>query len=269
MTLPFETFLTAICAQIKELNSNEFQKIYAVTGPVESQLAHDILVAHGFDAKIYHEAGKASKLYITNPTTGTPEQLAQTFNAALAYARSLKSMKLSLDELTANPALQAQYSVTIANMQPSGKQIVIQVAPAVAQPQIQQAPAAPAQPQYAAASAVRTAAVATPKARGPKPKSHYEELSAGPAVGKVMHAGRIAADGSTKEETWSKRMFLYLTGNMATSSFAALTMLVIIAVLFTFFIMGKSFLCPDFGSMKRNHSWYCQMMVGGNDEQQQ
>lgn len=269
MALQIDDVLTAICTEVNPFHANDFQKVYALGDSTEAKLAFDVLVAYGFVAKVYHTPGKPSKLYVAHPTQPA-EQLENTLAAALAYATTLKQIKQNLDQLCSQsvPALQSNtYTMTFVNMQPTGKQIMIQVVPpAGAEANVQansaggsldtQATEAAAPDQQAAAKTAATPPKVVKKIR--KAKNPYEDdFAAGPAVGKGFYPTKIAPEGGRQEESLRKRMMLLVFGNMATSSFATLMWLVLIFVLFSLFVFAKAFICYDFVAKKKN-AWYCR-----------
>jgi len=256
MTIQAEDILHTICSSVKETNSNGTQVIFALEPAKEAALAFEILVAYGFDAKIYHTPEKPSKLYLTRR-----EIAPEIMQHALAYAKTLHQIKGNLDGLL--PALPAQdFTVHFMHMPPAGKQILVQISPAsgTAAPTAQPAVAAPV------ASVSRPVAAPAP-ARGKKPQAQEDILTAGPSVAKTNYAKTLGSD-ATRKDTVTKRLFFYLTGNITASSFAMFVMVAILGIIFSLFIFAKAFICPDFASMKKNHSWYCSLFVKEDDSQQ-
>jgi len=264
MTVQIEDIISAICIRFEAAHTNDFQTVYTVTDAKEAKLAFDVLVTFGFDAKVYHDDNKPSKLYVT---LAENDALAMNkISDALAYANSLSQIKQILDSLCADEVLAAQlpdYIITFSNAQSSGKQINIQINQAekrstpfasakVSAPQPLQRPAQPVQ--------------ARPKRMAQKVAGPEEEtISSGPALTQRTYPGQIKPP-EAESDTLTHQVSLYLRGNIATSSFAALSLIIFLALLFGLFVSAKTFLCPDFAleEGKRNHSWYCKQE--GDDE---
>jgi|GEM_PF-2441644 len=265
MTLQIEDLLSTLCTEVSLSLANDFQKVYGLMDSAEAKLAFDVLVAYGFAAKVYHTPGKPSKLYVAHSTLPA-EQLQNVLSAAIAYAQTLKQIKANLDQLCNQsvPSLHsAIYTMTFVNMQPSGKQIIIQVTPPAgteANVQPNSSTAGPEGTEAAPVQAVaKAAAVAAPtRKKVRKVKNPYEDdFAAGPAVGKGFYPTKIAPEGGRAQESMRKRIILLMFGNMATSSFATLMWLVLLFILFSFFVFAKAFICYDFVA-KKNNSWYCR-----------
>jgi len=248
MTIRAYDIIAKVCSDFKEVGSNNLQVIYEITNTKEARLAYDILVTHGFDAKIYSSPQKTAKLYVTHPTTDLPG-----LEDALTYAEKLNNIRHELDDLPAQ-----NYTLYFTNTPPAGKQILIQITSA--------ASPSPA-PRFAVSAApqiMTSKPTAQPKGRR-KAAPEEDSIATGPAVAKASYAKVLGEDGDRKD-TLRKRIFLYFTGNMATSSFAFMVMVVGLGLLFSFFVFAKAFICPDFASMKRNHSWYCSMFVSDDEK---
>lgn len=275
MTTTLEDILQALCSEVTLTLTNDFQKVYTVSTPFDAKLAHEVLVVFGLDVKVYHQADKASKLYITHPRY-SPEQLARIYDTALAYARAIKSVQSTINALcTQNEAVLSQmdYNMTFHKGQGNAKQLVIQMAPAGDNlkvqlessdaPQPAATPTAPAAPQAAAGAASTTSSVMAAsqaraaKYRAAKRTDHYEELSAGTAVGRGHYPGKLSAEGEAKANSTQRRMAILLFGNMTQGSYPMLIMTVMLALLFSIFVMMKGFMCADLAVAKKNKAWYC------------
>lgn len=269
MAIQFEDVISALCTESSQSHANDFQRVFALSTPLEAKLVFEVLVACGFDVKVYHQAGQPSKLYISNPTMPAGK-LEHQLAAALVYARALKQIKVNIDHLcSGNEALisSMDYNIAFVNTQPNGKQILIQMIPGnsgdtAAQPGEQPEAASAAAPQAAAAAA---AAPAQPRYKyGEKPKGHYEELSSGPAVGRGNYPGKLSIEGEAQQNSLKRRIMLYLFGNAATSSFALFLMIVFLGIIFSVLVFARAIVCPDFAVANQNKAWYCK--IGKEDE---
>ncbi|NBO20314.1 MAG: hypothetical protein EBV03_14055, partial [Proteobacteria bacterium] len=278
MSTTLEDVLNCICTEVALTLTNDFQKVYTVSTPFDAKLAHEVLVVFGLDVKVYHQADKPSKLYVTHPRFSA-EQLARIYGAALTYARAMKTIQSTVNDLcTQHEAAVSvmDYNITFHKGQGNTKNLLIQMTPSSdgmkAQlessdtppaPQASPAQSGPAAPQQPAAAANSTSAVmAASQARAAKYRvakrtDHYEELSAGTAVGRGNYPGKLTAEGEAKANSVKRRAALMMFGNMTMGSFPMLVMTVILAVIFSIFVMMKGFMCADLAVAKKNKAWYC------------
>ncbi len=264
MSITLEDILNSICSEVTLSHTNDFQKVFSLSTPLEAKLAFEVLVVYGLDVKVYHAADKPSKLYITHPTQ-SQAQIDKIYAAALAYAKTLKQIKLSVESLCKdNEAALAAVDYNIAFLKGTGaaKQIVVQIVPsndaqAMAQGTAVEAPAAASAPSPAASAAVASGQVKVVRKYGEKPKSHYEELSSGPAVGRGNYPGKLSADGEAQANSVRRRMGLVVFSNMTTSSFATFIIAIIVGIFLSVFVMMKGFICPDLAVANKNRAWYC------------
>lgn len=269
MAYEFEDILKAICTEVTPSHANDFQKIYMLDTSVEAKLAYDVLIAFGFEAKVYHTPEKPSKLYISNPKNPS-EQFQQQFQAAIAYAHTLKKIKSSLDDLCEEDIAIAKangFTISFVNSQPAGKQILIQVSqdatsalssPSETAPsptRNEHSSAAPSNPMPAGVTKISS----SQKRVGKKMKRPKEDddFASGPAVGRGLYPAKILPEGGTRKHTLRQRIMLRMFGNFATSGYATLMWLVVAGVLFSFFVFAKGWLCYDFVA-KKNNAWYCK-----------
>ncbi len=249
MAIPFEDLLSILCARFEPQHANEFQLVYAIDDAAEAKLAYDVLIAYGFDAKVYHDAQKGSKLYITPPGDASPQQ---KFTQALAYARALKQIKSSLDVLNQDPALVApEYHMTFANTPGGQKQLSVTLSQQLTVTSATQSK--PATPRPAARPA--PAAKRVPVNRKDKEE---ENFLGGPSLGKRYYPGKLNEQAKKEQDSPLRQIMLYMTGNAATGGTIVMFIVAVIAILFTLFVFAKSFLCPDFATAKKNVAWYCQ-----------
>jgi hypothetical protein len=259
MAIQFEDILAVLCPSGFELkHATDFQKHYLVADDKEAKLAFDVLVSYGFDVKVYpDEETSGAKLYITlgGAEQATTEE--QRMLASMAYGNALGDIKLRLDALCEQESAILQspnYTLTFANAAQGAKQILITVSPAVA---VVAAPVQSAgQPQQAQA-----ATAARPAVRKVVKKKEDDGFNQGPAIAKQLYTGKPGNKGGQGEpDDFRQRMFLFITGNLATGGAGVLGMGVLLFVLFSFFVLAKSFLCPDFAVEKKNENraWYCK-----------
>ena len=266
MTTQIEQILTILCSSVQQTLSNDFQAVFLLSSSLEARLAFDVMLSHGFDVKAYPQDDNTTKLYITHPTWPAA-QLQSTLDGAKAYAVALKGIQQNLDQMCsdAEPILGAlNYQMSFANSQANSKQLIVQISPMGA---AVVAPPAPVSVASAPIPAVKSAPGAAKSKY--KYKAQRDEFSSGPAVGRASYPGSKNSDSGAPEETLKRRIMLYIFGNMATSSYAMLIMVIILGMIFSLFVFAKAFLCPDFASMKHSNAWYCQNSNGSNEQQQQ
>ena len=248
MAIKLEDILNSICTEVALSHENEHQKVYSVATPLESKLAYEVLTVFGLDVKVYHQADKPSKLYVTHPNIA-PAQLEKVYGGALAYAKTLKQIKLSLESMCEeNVAVLSAVDYNIAFLKGQGrsKQILVQIMPSEDARALAAAPGSAEAPAILAASAaasVNAPARATTRKYGEKPKTHYEELSSGPAVGRGNYPGKLSAEGEAQQNSLRRRI--------------TFIMAIIAGILFSVFVMMKGFLCPDLAVANKNKAWYC------------
>lgn len=246
-----EGILGALCDQVEEAPAGGAQRVFLIDDDIAAKLAFEVLVAFKIEAKVYHEDLR-SKLYVAQ---SPPANFAA--DDAMVYARALRRIKDTVDLLeTELDGDIADYSIAFANAQPTGKQILIQIKEPSASGVQSAAAHGPQRP--AAAPLAANPKLARKKALAAK-AAHQKAFGGGPALGKKYPKFMGGADA--RQDTLTKRAILYVTGNAATSGFAFLMMVVVVlAVLFSLFVMSKSFLCPDFATAKSKQSqaWYCQ-----------
>ena len=261
MTTQIEDILNATCSSVKLTLSNDFQRVFVLSTASEAQLAFDILVTYGFDVKVYPQEDNTSKLYISHPTLSSA-QLEKTLTTAKAYADTLKQVKISLDQLCNNePAVGAvEYNLTFANLQPASKQIMIQISPA------RDVSVKVVDPDIVPVTNPTALAAARMSASRRNDKKDDGGFASGPAVGRGPVPGTPKEDVANEKMSLKRRIMLYIFGNMATSSYAALIMAIILGAVFSLFVFAKGFLCPDFASMQSS-AWYCKSS-GDNDSKQ-
>lgn len=258
MSIQFEDILKVLCPSGFELkHTTDFQKHFSVTDEKEAKLAFDVLVSYGFDVKVYpDEETSGAKLYVTLSNAEQAATDEQRLLASMAYGNALRDIKLRLDALCHDESATLQtpnYTLTFANAVQGAKQILITVSPAAA---TYSAPAqAAGQPQAQAASAAR------PVVRKVVKKKEDDGFNQGPAIAKQLYTGKPGNKGGQGEpDGFRQRMFLYITGNIATGGAGVIVMAIVLFVLFSFFVLAKSFLCPDFAVEKKNENraWYCK-----------
>jgi len=259
---PLEAVLAALCTLLTLRQSNDFQDVYVAGDRIEAKLACDVLVAYGFDAKLYHE-DDVSVLYLKRPAPDA--SLESRFAGALAYAIMLKRIKHAMDsarDSDAEALEMTDYSIGFANIPSTGvKQITLQTVPvAVA---VQNQPVAPAQPvasrdfppaaaQLSDAKRLRSEKLAHKKQR----QKELEAFTGGSALAK-SYPGQRSRKPQDEPDGLLRQLNLYIRGNMATAVMAFFTLVIMpMVVAFTLFVMAKSVLCPDLATVKSN-AWYC------------
>lgn len=256
MPIAFEDLLSTLCSEFEAQHATDFQKTYLIADAREAKLTFDVLITGGFEAKLYPDPAKGAKLYITLPTTDDAP-LQQKWAAVMAYARTLSGITDTLDAMCDDEAAalpSVDYSITFANVPPQNKQINIMLMSQAAQPAASSTLTPP--------PAARAAAAAQPVVRKKlkkKKKKQDDGFNSGPALGKHYYPASLGDKAQNEQNSLKRQLFLYVTGNIATGSYAVLAVIIAVAILFTFFMLAKGFLCPDFATakIKQNHAWYC------------
>ncbi len=256
MAIQFEDLLAVMCPGFELKHATDFQKNFSVADEKAAKLAFDVLVSFGFDAKVYRdEENNSSKLYITLPAADiNPQFVEQRLQSALAYGKALKDIKDRMDTLCRDDATVLQspsYVLTFTNA-PQGKQLLVGINSAAAV----NTPLQPVQPQRPAAQPAQANRPVATKPAGKKgAKKEDDGFNQGPSIAKQLYGKE---EGS--EDDLRRRIFLYVTGNMATGGAGMMAAIIVMFVLFSFFVLAKGFLCPDFAVEKKNvnRAWYCE-----------
>jgi hypothetical protein len=262
MPAQFEDILSALCSEVNLNHANEAQKTFLLNDTKEARLACDVLVAYGFDAKLYPEEN-ASKLYITLPPPDQAVATEQKITAAMAHAISLKQIKQNLDTLYRDSGSTLQspdYTIAFVDTVSAGKQMIVNFTPSVVRPVVAPAPPpapAPAPRPEAPKKPATDVKKVDPKVRG-KGKDRDAFLYGGTAVGQNLP--KDAGGRNTKEDNVWNYIYNYVTGHAVAAMSAVLTLIILIIVFYTVMTFAKAFLCPDFATekAKRNHAWYCE-----------
>jgi hypothetical protein len=231
----FQTILEALCSSVSVLSSNETQTVFSLTTPKEAQLAYDLLIAHGFDVRVYHEPDM-SKFYVNQPAAADTGKLA----AALAYAHTLLDVVDSLDGSET-----ADYKVSFFQSPGMGKQITITFptdnAATTTAPTLQTV-ARPATPRPT------TSPYSAARPRKVRRRSHA--MMSGPAIAKKsMFVNKRGI------RAW---LHNYFVSNVAESFYAFILMFFLAIATVSILIASKGFLCPDIAHEKSNE-WYCNI----------
>lgn len=262
MPMQFEDLLNVLCPGFELKHETGFQKHFLVADEKAAKLAFDVLVSFGFDAKVYHDdENNAAKLYITLPAKDTdPAMVEEKLSAAIAYGKALKDIKNRMDSLCHDDAetlKKPSYTLTFANSAQSGKQIVIAVSTAAANQPLATPTAPPVQAPRPAVAAQAQRSVIRKKNQK---KGDDDGFNQGPSIAKNLYSGPGKKKDARPEDDWRRRAFLYVTGNMATGGAGVMAAVIVLFVLFSFFVLAKGFLCPDFAVEKKdvNRAWYCE-----------
>jgi len=245
--------MTATCPQVQELletlclevslsNENDSQCIFLLGTAPQAQLAYDVLVAHGLDARLYPENGTA-KLYITKPIA------ADKLTAAITHAETLGDIMDAMEASGSN-----DYRISFANTPSLGKQISIFFPPPTTATTV--------------APALQTTASLTrqlpPPAQRPMTGNKHMRrrkkaafLAAGPALAKKSLLGG-KRDGDDLNLKLSGQIKNFFISNFFESFYAFLIMVFLAIFTVSIFITFKGYLCFDLATTE-NNAWYCSL----------
>jgi hypothetical protein len=237
--------LAAICTQVEMLPGKDFQSVFFLDDAAEAAIAFDVLIAHGFDAKIYPQDSGA-KLYVT-PPENTPH-LDQNLRSALAYAHGLKRIKLDMDAITAQDDGGNSYRLSFSspNKLSKDKRIVIDIA---------------------AESELVAHPVSTPDYQPPAPLRQSQKRQSKPITEDIFGAGPTVAqqalfqqykkqERNRKPDGLARQLTNFLKGQATSTFFWVIAYTLILAGLYSIFVLSRAYLCPDF-AVERKHVWYC------------
>lgn len=253
MTVTYEDILTAICTEVKPLSANDSQLTYALNNPKEAQLAYDILAAHGFDVRVYHEAQQASKLYIARAANDPP---AYKLDSAYHYAATLKEILGTMGESD-----NGDYQMTFSNTPTQGKQISIYFPPA----KTETTKPSPSSRTLAANSNTKFNAPAPKKSYVMRKPKKSEVFETGPALAKKYPFGiqPVKQEEGPGIKTW---LSTYVFSNFAESVYTFLGMAFTLLIIFSIIVTLRGFVCPDLATNK-SKAWYCNLSASSEDEQ--
>ena len=260
--MKFEDIISTLCTKAELRNASDFQKVFVIHDAREARLAFDVLTAYGFETKVYPEDGE-SKLYITNPKADDTT-LPARFAAVTAYAAALRRIKGELDLLCQSAAetLQSpEYSLSFVNLPASGgKQLLINVLPAVAVTTAAQPPTQPvAAPVAAPVAETALQSVNKPKTSRYVRAKEEENMFSGPSLLSDNNKIISKKEKEKQEADTAWRQFtLYIKGNSAVAFSLIVILLIGLLTMFSMFVVSKGFLCPDLATVKDKATWYCK-----------
>ncbi len=239
MSVTYQEVLEALCSRVALANSNDAQHIFTLNTAREAKLAYDVLAAHGFEVRVYHEPA-LSKLYIMHSDSA---DISQRLTSALRFAGMLKQIMQTMPDGDAET-----FNISFVNTSTQGKQLSIYFPP--------ETPDA-AVPAAIRASMPTTAATMTaPPIAKKAVKTKSAVFGAGPALAKSNPFSDKTGTGNTEELTIGKWLSTYVFSNFTQAFYSFITMTFILLVLFSAAIMLKGFLCPDLATVK-SRAWYC------------
>lgn len=252
MAVDIQHILQALCSNVALVNTNETHVIYALDTPKEAQLAHDVLSVHGFDVRIYHDAG-SSRLYIERKMLETASDLHG--ESVLQHMEMLNEILESVSQLSSE-----DYKISFVNTPSMGKQISIYFPP------IKQATAAVGAPSPAPQNTRSQTTVSAESAAhlGDGRKSYKRKrnkLYAGPQLAKSSLFNEKTAD-SVGEIGVVRHVSNFFIGNLSQSFYAMFIMLFFLLVFLSLIIVTRGYICPDVAHAARNVSWYCAIGQG-------
>lgn len=268
MSADYKEVLTVLCTEVTPLNANETQEAFTLNDEKEAKLAYDVLVAYGFDAKLYRDES-SSRLYISRADIKSPN-LQQKIAAAVQHAASLKNILTTIKLQLADSEKHREFNINFVNTSSQGKQISI-VFPPSANEMVISSPVMPA-------SAGPVAAQQNPPAQQARKNvpDYLKKQAAAKKTGIMSDAPGLAkkypfgirASGITEtgDVTASKRLTTYLYSNFTASLYAFVFMITLTSLVLTMFITSKGYFCLDFAQVKNyNPPWYCTFLSPPED----
>jgi hypothetical protein len=252
MSRSYQEILEILCSEITPLTHTGTQEIFLLKPTKEARLAYEVLIACGFNARLYEEADGA-KLYVSTADKNPNDR----FDAAYGYGLTLKQI------LAALPA-DSNTVISFANTA-HGRQIAIHFP--------SQSPAAskissPDEPQQAPET-LRKHAKAPERQKagfsisGLKVEKEPDIFSGGPALAKQYPFGIKPPVDETNHESMRRKMLNYFVGNLSASFYAFFSMLTLLCIIITVYVMLKTYYCNDFLTPgRKNPNWYCNVGPG-------
>jgi hypothetical protein len=247
MTASFHDILAVICTDVKPLNENDLQLSLSLSTVKEAQLAYDVLAAHGFDVRVYHENG-TSRLYINRSVAPSEEKL----DAALAHAHTLRHILDTMEDIEST-----DYQISFTNNLNMGKQISIYF-PSREQPA--RTPITEVVRPTAAAVSVRPATAYSPAAdnRNRRLRKKSAFMASGPALAK-----KTMFNTNKGLRGW---LHNYFVSHVAESFLAFCGMFFLAVFTLSVLITSRAYLCPDLAVVE-SRAWYCHIsLIPRNNE---
>jgi hypothetical protein len=235
-----ETLLQSLCTQVKKSSQSETQALYVLEDNQEAKLAYDVLVANGFDVKLYAD-DNSSRLYITRASLSSDKS--EALEHAIRHANLLKQLKSILDDQSDN-----EYSLVFSD-NPSGAHIGIQLIEPK-EPSSEHAPAvSPNRAQPAPIRRVGKKYVMT------KPEKE-DVLGAGPAVARQIIPKSLVPE-EQQEDTAFKRGMLFVTSQAFKGGSWVAFFGLCLGLIFSVLVLVRGFMCPDL-AVARELPSYCK-----------
>lgn len=246
MTISFTDILYALCSRVDPLNENENQHIFALHTPREAQLVNDILVAYGFDTRLYHEPD-ISKLYITKTSIVWHSQ--NDLENALTYAKTIKRMLFGMQEHA-----DECYKISFQNTPDSGKQISI-----LFRPENQPSePPPPVIPTPASSDSARAYTIQKRKSSERDSATNILMGTTASQLSKHTPFGLTNDPLSTPiEPNLSRRLSVYFFGNLTEGLYAFLLGAFVAMLIASAIMITRGFLCADIAALA-DRAWYCE-----------
>ncbi len=252
MSKTIEDVLGTLCSEVSLLSSNNTQKVFMLRPKRPAKLASDILIAHGFDAKIYDESDHC-RLYFGN--TANVADAGYKLSQAANYAESLHNVCSALESLCELQDVQpSDFSINLMNSGAQSQQITITLTKqTVSNVDTQPLPQNGDSRQFAAAPPP----VGAQTRRAAQRKADLNIKNAGvPTIAKTHLMQEGPNKGKEKDAHWRwlyNNFFRYFTENAA----PAISLIIFLLVITSIAILLKGFICPDFAVNTKNSPWYC------------
>lgn len=269
--MKFKDVLETLCTELEVKSTTDFQTVFAIRDPKEGKIAFDVLRSYGIECKVYHEED-SSKLYVTNPSFESQDELDDKLAHALAYCSALKSIKEIADTLCQESAEildSPDYTMAFVNAPGGAKQIVVNVLATskAPEPRVAQHTSVSSQPQ-------RPRPQNASAGKRPPGQSRYfrpppqDTMFSGPQL--LQDNNRIISKKELQKQdadSYWHQLSLYLKGNSAVAFGIIVVIIMFLFSVFSMFVVSKGFLCPDLAA-KKNPAWYCKPLFSDPEEEE-
>lgn len=251
MTIKLRNIIEAACenAELQPSTANK-HSVYHIANKKQAKLAFDLLIAYGFEVKLYHEQDY-DKLYVTYPKPSAVSNNA-TMKEMLAYAKALKTLKQYADNVSVDPDIGSpEYSISFNNTPSQDKQCIISFAPSIDNAQIKP------DMQYQASKTISPSTVSNKRT---KKGEAQDDIFSGPEIMRPSGVRKATSMKSEGPDTVWKQFKLYAKGNSLSAGLTLGACFVGLILFISLFMVSKAFLCPDFASIRdKNPPWYCDI----------
>ncbi len=250
MNKTIEDVLQTLCSEVSLLSSNESQRAYKLAPKRDAQTAHNILNSFGIESKIYDESDH-SRMYLSLASLNQSED---RINSSYLYAKTMRSMADTLNELCSSPDVQASdFAMNFMKNSAGAQTITITLSAANGSQNVAENSQVSAPPKPLPQPVNRPSGL---KKHGPRRKEDTISNAGVPTIAKTYLMKDDENKGKEKDAMW-RWLYNNLFRYFAENAVHAMVLIVLLAGLASIGIMSKAVICHDFMVKEKDIPWYC------------